>query len=77
MREVFVAWYFIVIGNKPSDPSTNHQQVYLHFDLCWYIWEKNESNCSPSYGLKVRQTGLFNLAMATNLGKGKLWIKTS
>ena len=36
-----------------------------------------KSNYSPSSrGKIVRQTGLFNLGMATSLGEGKLWIRT-
>ena len=46
------------------------------FTQRYYTWEKYEFNYSHSdYGKWVKQTGLFKLGLATNIGEGKLRIQ--
>ena len=51
--------------------------IIVWISILYSINILRKPNNSPSnYVYIVGQTGLFNLAMATGLGEGKLWIET-
>ena len=69
----------IIIKNAEIDTVNQVQNPRwgsLHFP--WHYYPRaNESNYFPSsYRKIVRQTGLFNLGMASDLGAGNFWIQT-
>ena len=69
---------YIAVRNGTGNPNSNPGQSCLHFSLCYCLWKKNKSICSPlSYGEIIRQTEFFSLGWTTSLREGKLWIQTS
>ena len=65
---------FITIVNWPSDSSSNPEWGCLYFRSCKYLWEKYDSNYSPSnYGQITWLTGLFDFG----IDQGKLFIQIS
>ena len=67
----------IDVEKRHGNTSSNPRQGSLHFTYANTFGQGIDPTILPqAMGKIVGQPGFFNLAMATGLGEGKLWIQT-
>ena len=62
----------IFIGNEPSDPISNTQQVFTFQIAMMPLGKVMNPTILSSNGWIIEQTGLFVLGMVTSIKEGKL-----